>query len=270
MAKKESEKYYKALYDEDTHLASSNDTRGAVRGNLLDNETNKPVGNAEFIEIDPNEIYNQGYQDALNEQQPYDYIDDYYNNDYSNKRQLSPEEEELAELVGRAIAAGIIWIGEEVIAPAVSKWWKEKASPKINKLWNSLTKKNNNEISVKENSKAVGFAFENQIEEAYSKYRSNMTDEEAQKELLDIFILSAIMAKKIQKLSSANIISKEDMVGILTSEKYINSINTILHNNPILLEQKANELSEILGCSFKESEFEPITRNNIIEGFNHE
>jgi|GEM_PF-1555437 len=275
MAKKESEKLYKAIYDEDTHLASSNDTSGAVRGNLLDNETNKPVGNAEFIEIDPNEIYNQGYNDGINQYNTYDYVDDYYNNDYNNRRELSPEEKEIAELVGTAIAAGIIWIGEEVIAPAVSKWWKEKASPKLNELWNSVTKKNkkqnmNNQSIVYQNSTDVKSMFSNQLETAYNKYASNMTNEEAQKELMDIFILSAILAKKVRRLSHANIVSEDEMLTILTSDKYISSINNILSSNPMLLEQKENELSEILGYNIREKELLYIDRNDLINVFNEE
>ena len=48
--------YYRPIKREGTHLADSNDTEGAYRGNLLDDETNKPVGNSEWIKVDDSEL----------------------------------------------------------------------------------------------------------------------------------------------------------------------------------------------------------------------
>ena len=38
------EQLYRAVHPEGTHLASSKDTEGSYRGVLLDNETNRVVG----------------------------------------------------------------------------------------------------------------------------------------------------------------------------------------------------------------------------------
>ena len=128
----------------------------------------------------------------------------------------------------------------------------------------------NNQSIVYQNSTDVESMFSNQLETAYNKYASYMTNEEAQKELMDIFILSAILAKKVRRLSHANIVSEDEMLTILTSDKYISSINNILSSNPMLLEQKENELSEILGYNIREKELLYIDRNDLINVFNEE
>ena len=50
----------------------------------------------------------------------------------------------------------------------------------------------------------------------------------------------------------------------------ISSINNILSSNPMLLEQKENELSEILGYNIIEKELLYIDRNDLINVFNEE
>lgn len=68
--RKESEDLFRVVHKEGTHLASSNDTNGAFRGNLLDDVTNKPVGNAEKVKVDMSE-YDSGasykYQESRRE-----------------------------------------------------------------------------------------------------------------------------------------------------------------------------------------------------------
>ena len=76
----------------------------------------------------------------------------------------------------------------------------------------------------------------------------NMTSEEAQRELLEIFILSALLTKKIRKLSNARIIKNggapgeylegQKILERLTTPEYIGCINQILESNPQLLEEK--------------------------------
>ena len=83
-----------------------------------------------------------------------------------------------------------------------------------------------------------------------------MTSEEAQRELLDIFILSALLKKKIRNLSNARIIRNEDVPGeyldgqeiikSMAMPEYADSINRILENNPQLVKERTVYLSEIL------------------------
>ena len=49
------EPLYRAIIPEGTHLARSNNTEGAFRGAVLDNETNQVSGQAELVEVDRDE-----------------------------------------------------------------------------------------------------------------------------------------------------------------------------------------------------------------------
>ena len=76
---------YRPIYKEGTHLAPSKDTEGAVRGSLLDNKTNQIAGQAEWVKVDESEFeYDE----------PYDYQEP------RMEKELSPEAQELAQLLG--------------------------------------------------------------------------------------------------------------------------------------------------------------------------
>jgi len=85
--RKQSGGLYRLIYDEGTHPASSNDTDGAIRGNLLDDKTNKPVANAEWVEVDESEYESDNSYDLQENQQ---------------KVELSPEEQKRAQEEGEA------------------------------------------------------------------------------------------------------------------------------------------------------------------------
>lgn len=97
-----------------------------------------------------------------------------------------------------------------------------------------------------------------EFDNAYEQYTINMTSEEAQKELLDIFMLSVIRARKVWKISHANIVDAANPSGQfiegkavierLSDPNVIGNINRILEKNPALLEEwESVALSEILG-----------------------
>ncbi|KGM45490.1 hypothetical protein P9D43_29145 [Neobacillus niacini] len=87
-----------------------------------------------------------------------------------------------------------------------------------------------------------------------------MTSEEAQRELLDIFILTAILCAKIRKLSNSRIRKDRDIPGAyiegreviekLSTPEILDSVNRILENNPSLLEEKSASLVDILGVTY--------------------
>jgi hypothetical protein len=246
--RKQSRDLYRLIDKEGTHLASSNDTEGASRGMLLDDNTNKLVGHAEWVKVDESE-YESGY--------PYGYQEN------QQKVELSPEEQKSAQLVGEAIAAATVYVLTEYVAPRVERWWQNTAVPTMKEKWEIFTGKRKdkkrselhpNEI-VTANESVPGM-FSHRLEEAYEKYMNDMTSEEAQRELLDIFILSALLITKIRKLSNARIIinggaPKEYLEGQkilerLTTPEYIGSVNQILKNNSQLMEEKTEALSGIL------------------------
>jgi hypothetical protein len=109
----------------------------------------------------------------------------------------------------------------------------------------------------------------------YEEYRINMTSEEVQKELIDIFMLEVIRAKKIWKVSHANIVDAKDSNGAyldgnvliekLSSPEVLSSINALLISKPELLEEwETMALSDILGRSVvKDGKYIPIESDSF-------
>lgn len=268
---KQSGDLYRPVYKEGTHLAPSKDTEGAVRGSLLNNETNQIAGQAEWVKVDESEY---GYDE------PYDYQES------RREKELSPEAQELAQLFGEAIAAGTIWVLSEVVAPRVKFWWQEKAAPVMREMWDDVKSKKKlkktregkpaQSTEIAATSKTVSGMVSQGFDEAYEKYMHDMTSKEAQRELIDIFILSVMLTAKIRKLSTARIIKDggapgeyiegQDIILKLSEPKYVASINQILENNPLLLEEKSATLSEILGRSIVlNCQYIPIESNQFRE-----
>ena len=247
--RKQSGDLYRVISKKGTHLASSNDTKGASRGILFDDKTNELVGHAELIKVDESEYES-------------DYSYDYQEN--QQKVELSPEEQKFAQLVAEAT----MYVLTEYVAPHVNRWWQNKAVPTMKEKWKIFTDKRKDKPSSKGKKKSklhtneiiyanetVPGMFSHGLEEAYEKYMNDMTSEEAQRELLDIFILSALLTTKIRKLSNARIIDRgapgeyldgQKILERLTAPEYIGSINQILEKNPQLMEEKAAVLSGIL------------------------
>jgi len=252
--RKQSGDLYRVIRKKGTHLASSNDTKGASRGILFDDKTNELVGHAELIKVDESEYES-------------DYSYDYQENQQTIE--LSPEDQKFAQLVGEAIAAGTVYVLTEYVAPHVNRWWQNKVVPTMTEKWKTFTDKRKDKPSPKGKKKSklhtneivaanetVPGMFSHGLEEAYEKYMNDMTSEEAQRELLDIFILSALLTTKIRKLSNARIINGDapgeyldgqKILERLTTPEYIGSINQILEKNSQLMEEKAAVLSGILG-----------------------
>lgn len=96
---------------------------------------------------------------------------------------------------------------------------------------------------------------------AYEQYSANMTSEEAQKELLDAFILYVLAVKKLNKVVRAKMIDK------ISAPVVIEKINNILEQNPKLLEEwQAIALSDILGALTKEDNLIPLNGDKLQQG----
>lgn len=84
----------------------------------------------------------------------------------------------------------------------------------------------------------------NEFDTAYEQFSMNMTSEEAQKELLDAFVLYVLSAKKVWRVSHAKIIDSagnitdgKAMIEKLSNPALLENINQILEHNPALLEE---------------------------------
>ena len=110
---------------------------------------------------------------------------------------------------------------------------------------------------------------------AYEQYSANMTSEEAQKELLDAFILYVLAVKKLNKVAHAkvtdsdeNITDGRSMIDKISAPVVIEKINNILEHNPGLLEEwQTIALSDILGGALtKEDKLIPINGEKLLQG----
>lgn len=101
----------------------------------------------------------------------------------------------------------------------------------------------------------VSIAMPGEFHDAYKRYSTNMTSEEAQKELLDAFVLYILSLKKLHKIANANIynasgniIDGHKLVELATNPEIVMQINYIVQNNPKLLDEwQSIALSDILG-----------------------
>jgi len=110
---------------------------------------------------------------------------------------------------------------------------------------------------------------------AYEQYSANMTSVEAQKELLDAFILYVLAVKKLNKVAHAkvtdsdeNITDGRSMIDKISAPVVIEKINNILEHNPGLLEEwQTIALSDILGGALtKEDKLIPINGEKLLQG----
>lgn len=252
--KKLSEKTYKILETEGTHTVASKDTRGTTRGLEFKDGTNKLIGPVELVEVET--ITTKRYED------------------FSVGEQLVID---VAEKIAFEIADYI----SEKATSSFNKWlknrrkqYKKKQSVKKEPLVRRKTKAE--QILESQNSMSTGIVqseshiLSTEFDFVYEEYRINMTSEEVQKELIDIFMLEVIRAKKIWKVSHANIVDEKNSNGVylegkvliekLSSPEVLSSINALLKSKPELLEEwETMALSDILGRSLvKDGKYVPI------------
>lgn len=256
--KKLSEKTYKILETEGAHTVASKDTRGATRAMEFKDGTNKLVGIAELVEVETRT--SKRYED------------------FSQGAQL------------------IIDVAE-IIVPKITDYLTEKAISSFDKWLNDRRKKNKRKQPVKKESiitrktkaeqilesqkaKTTEIHHESRIphtefDSVYEEYRINMTSEEVQKELIDIFMLEVIRAKKIWKVSHANIVDVQNsngeylegklLIERLSNPEVLSSINALLESKPELLEEwERMALSDILSRSLiMDGQFIPIESDSF-------
>jgi hypothetical protein len=256
---------YKPIIKEGTHLAPSKKTPGAFRGTQLSNANNQVDGQTEWVKVEEDE-YDYRYSPRAYE-------------DSCEKVELTKEQRELADMIGDVAAAAIIAL-LAAVAPHIKNWWQETAVPSIKRTWQDITgKKKAKSLPPKDITRATEvFATaetSQEIDEAYAKYINNITSEEAQRELLDIFILSAVVVDKIRKLSNSRIVDDgnpqeyimgNEVVAKLSNPQFVDSKNEILKNNPNLLKVKSPALSLILGRALiLDGEYVPIENKALQE-----
>ena len=106
-----------------------------------------------------------------------------------------------------------------------------------------------------------------EFDTAWKQYSVNMTNEEAQKELLDAFILYVLAARKLNRVAHANVVDSagkitegRTIIEKVSAPEVIAKINSILNQNPGLLEKwQSVALTGIIGRDIlAEKEYVPI------------
>lgn len=274
-------KLYEVEYDDDLHLADAADDPNYKRGLLYDDDGNLKA-HAKMREVDEDEL-----RDRYAERNQYDYdYDDYKRSEV----ELTPEQQELAQLAGEALAAMLIAL-ISAASPHVRHWWETTAMPNIKGSFDSIAgffkgfgKKPKieqvdctaalqlNEASLRIDPKAISA----ELDTAYEVYRKNMSSEEARKTLIEVAILASMLAERIKKLSTAKIaddgitggyLGWQETVNRLSSQELIDGVNRILEGDVTLFDaaQIAN-LELILGRNLYESgQYVPIESSEFRE-----
>lgn len=189
-----------------------------------------------------------------------DFEEDNHTEDNEEEKQYSEKlDENLSDdLITKTIIAvtGIaVGVAAVKIAPRIKGWWNTSVRSSLKDKWNkSRGRVDNNSKSsesivitdVEEIDKVNSSINTQKIDDTFEKYKSNITSKEAQKELIEIFILSVLLVKKIRKLSNSNLLDEEILIKKVTSKEFIEGINQALLSNPNILEKNSEFLSEIM------------------------
>lgn len=260
--KKLSEKTYKILETEGAHTVDSKETRGATRALEFEDDTNILLGPVELVEV--------------KKQVPITY------------EEFSPLGQLVIDMADIIVTRAADYLTEKAIS-SFDNWLRNR------KKQNKRVEKKKSESILTRKTKAQQILESKHIQQtgitssyikanqtpfvefdnAYKEYRIYMTSEEVQKELIDIFMLSVIRAKKIWKVSHANVIdvhtvSEEFLEGQVLIEKLCNqdvvdSINDLLGKKPDLLEEwELIALSDIIGRNlFEDGQYVPIESGKL-------
>lgn len=106
------EKLYWPILDDGDHLVRSKENEGRVRV-VSQDANNKTTDIVEWEEVDID-----------------DYSSDSTNDDYVPERvELTPEQQEMAEMVGAALAVAVIYGAGKLHEHVIKLWWHNSAMP---------------------------------------------------------------------------------------------------------------------------------------------
>ncbi|GDZ34938.1 hypothetical protein MCC02031_16370 [Bifidobacteriaceae bacterium MCC02031] len=250
------EKIYKPILNDDEHLLRSSENPNRVR-ELSRDENNENPDIPEWEEVNLDELK------------------DYSSNPTSDS---VGEGVAIAMLVGTGIAIGI---GVSKAYPHVKKWVTETVAPKAKHLWHKVHGESNKveisqtNVSILEMDCESSDSTALSMDTAFNEYKENISSEEAQRELLEAFILYLASAQKVRRVANANVINiageivdRKFLIEVFNNDELIDSINEIIRSNPKLLsEQQLNMLSETIGYKiFDGEEMLPISCKALAEG----
>lgn len=263
------EKVYRPILKEGDHLVRSKDNEGRVRG-VSQDENNKTTDIVEWEEV---EIDEPQYEYPIEQ--------------YEQERvELTPEQQQLAQAVGEAIAAAVIYGVAQFHEHVVSPWWYSKAKPWIKGKWGDaknfvsgktkaqaiIAKKENNETGIQLSS---DIQIDEMLDTEFESIQLNMTPEEAKEHMMKLIYHMLGTAYEIKILSNARIvehiedettqIEKKKEVERLLSEKVSNNINKLLSDDTLMLDvNTSKQIFGLLGGGIRISgEYVPVELEKV-------
>ena len=230
------EPLYRAIVPEGTHLARSNNTEGAFRGAVLDDETNQVSGQAELVEVDRDE-----------------------DDKTSKSSDLSTAITMLA--VAGVSIAGTIFVS--AVAPKIKTWWGDTASPSLKaKLSSLLTQKSQEEqteigaaIDSTALAKIASVDTSTELSAAMADPDHVMSSEEAQQRLATLLLAAAVAAHELRTLKNASIAGEserqqiQELLDKFADESVVSLANRVFDSNTGLAVVMDAALQRVLGQS---------------------
>ena len=256
------EKVYRPIMKEGDHLVRSKDNEGRVRG-VSQDENNKTTDIVEWEEV------------AIDEPQ-YEYPIEQYEQE---RVELTPEQQQLAQAVGEAIAAAAIYGMVQLHEHVVSPWWYSKAKPWIKGKWVDAKNFVSGKTKVQAIIEKIQLSGDTQIDEMldaeFESVQLNMTPDEAKKHMMKLIYHMLGTAYEIKILSNARIvehiedettqIEKKKEAERLLAEKVSNNINKLLSDDTLMLDvNTSKQLLGLLGGGIRISgEYVPVELEKV-------
>ena len=269
------EKLYRPILKDGDHLVKSKENEGRVRG-ISQDVNNKTTDIIEWEEV---EIENQtcNYEDE------------------SQHIELTPEQQQIAEMIGTAIAAGIIYGAGKFNEHIIQPWWHNSVQPWVNRKMSDVKQIFFGKTKV---SKIVEEKMSNQtsmlvdvetnaqidimIDQAFDSIKFDMSTEEAKKHIINLIYHILGIAYEIKILSNSRIADQfedesmrlENQVKVekFLAEKVANNITHLLSDESLQIDvSSSKQLSSLLGGGIRiNQDYIPVETEKIrlaIDGY---
>lgn len=212
------DRVYRVIIPEGTHLAHSNNTEGAFRGAVLDDETNQVRGQAELVEVDRDE------DDEI---------------EASGGSQGSVDVAKLLTTAALSVAAPLAAVA---VKPILEKLWHEKWQPSLQaRLHSSRRSKDTKQLELTLQSpelrQMTPAEMSIEIFRAVDEPQPVMTSEEAQARYIAMIIGLGVAAEQYRKLKYAQINDAhkqqelQDAFNYIANESVVSLANRVFEAN---------------------------------------
>ena len=267
------EKLYKPILRDGDHLVKSKKNEGRVRGVSQDvNNNTTDIVEWEEVEIEEKDYNYEDKDQAL------------------QNVELTQEQQQFAEMIGVAIAAGIIYgagkLNEHIIRP----WWYNKAQPWINGKMSEVkrkffckTKTSKNSENKKEMSSQASMLIDvetntqidDMMDQAFNSIQFDMSTKEAKMHIMNLIYHMLGIAYEIKVLSNSRIADEYEDENMrlknqakaekFIAEKVADNINHFLSDEQLQLDVfTSKQLFSLLGGGIRiNEEYIPVETEKI-------